>query len=93
MAPLNSASNAEASAKSCGVSNGAYCAILPAVRWSPTGYPELLLFYVVDAADAVSIISFADTGSGSNPMTANQFERSQEMKAKHFQEIDSRVEE
>lgn len=71
----------------------AYCAIVPAVRWSPTGYPELLLFYVVDAADAVSIISFADTGSGSNPMTANQFERSQEMKAKHFQEIDSRVEE
>ena len=73
--------------------NGAYCAILPAVRWSPTGYPELLLFYVVDAADALRIISFADTGSGSNPMTANQFERSQEMKAKHFQEIDSRVEE
>lgn len=73
--------------------NGAYCAIVPAVRWSPTGYPELLLFYVVDAADALSVISFADTGSGSNPMTANQFERSQEMKAKHFQEIDSRVEE
>ena len=73
--------------------NGAYCAILPAVRWSPTGYPELLMFYVVDAADALTIISFADTGSGSNPMTANQFELSQEMKAKHFQEINSKVEE
>ena len=47
--------------------NKAYCAIVPAVRWSPTGYPELLLFYVVDAADAVSIISFASERSTSNP--------------------------
>jgi hypothetical protein len=48
---------------------------------------------VVDAADGHSLISFADTGSGSNPTTANQFEKSQEMKAKHFLEIVQHAEE
>ena len=70
-----------------------YAVIIPGVRWSAVGYPELLLFYVVDAADGHSLISFADTGSGSNPTTANQFEKSQEMKAKHFQEILQHAEE
>lgn len=64
-----------------------YAVVIPAVRWQSSGYPELLLFYVVDAADGHSVISYADTGSGSNANTANQFERSQEMKAKHFREI------
>ena len=61
--------------------------IIPVTRWSPTGYPELLMFYVVDAADGYSVLSFADTGSGSNPVTANNFEKSAELKIKHFQEM------
>jgi hypothetical protein len=61
--------------------------VVPITRWSPTGYPELLVFYVVDAADGHTVLSFADTGSGSNPTTANNFEKSAEMKAKHFKEI------
>ena len=61
--------------------------IVPVTRWSPTGYPELLMFYVVDAADGYSVLSFADTGSGSNPVTANNFEKSAELKIKHFQEM------
>ncbi len=70
-----------------------YAVIIPGVRWSPVGYPELLLFYVVDAADGHSVISYADTGSGSNATTANQFEKSQELKAKHFLEIIQHAEE
>jgi|GEM_PF-1835979 len=70
-----------------------YAVIIPGVRWSPVGYPELLLFYVVDAADGHSVISYADTGSGSNATTANQFEKSQELKAKHFLEIMQHAEE
>lgn len=66
--------------------------VVPSVRWSVAGYPELLLFYVVDASDGLSIVTFADTGSGQNAMTANQFERSQELKAKHFQEFLSNME-
>lgn len=61
--------------------------IIPITRWSATGYPELLVFYVVDAADGYTVLTYADTGSGSNPMTANNFERSTELKVKHFQEI------
>jgi hypothetical protein len=67
--------------------NPNYAVVIPSTRWSPTGYPELLLFWVVDATDGVSILSFADTGSGSNAMTANNFERSTELKAKHFKEF------
>ncbi|MFN0033412.1 MAG: hypothetical protein ACKVUS_00010 [Saprospiraceae bacterium] len=61
--------------------------IIPVTRWSATGYPELLMFYVVDAANGRTVLTYADTGSGSNPMTANNFERSAELKAKHFQEM------
>jgi hypothetical protein len=67
-------------------------AIVPVTRWSPTGYPELLLFYVVDAADGFSVLTFADTGSGSNAMTANNFEKSAELKVKHFQEMQTNSE-
>lgn len=61
--------------------------IIPATRWAASGYPELQVFYVVDATDGRSVLTYADTGSGSNPMTANQFERSTELKTKHFQEM------
>lgn len=61
--------------------------VVPVTRWSPTGYPELIMFYVVDAADGYTVLTFADTGSGSNPMTANNFEKSAELKVKHFQEM------
>ncbi len=61
--------------------------IIPTTRWSATGYPELLVFYVVDAADGRTVLTYADTGSGGNPVTANNFERSAELKPKHFQEM------
>lgn len=61
--------------------------IIPITRWAATGYPELLVFYVVDPADGRTVLTYADTGSGSNPMTANNFERSAELKPKHFQEM------
>ncbi|HNG90914.1 MAG TPA: hypothetical protein PK858_11940, partial [Saprospiraceae bacterium] len=66
--------------------------IIPATRWSVSGYPELQVFYVVDASNGRTVLTYADTGSGSNAMTANQFERSTELKAKHFQEISSNAE-
>lgn len=61
--------------------------IIPVTRWSATGYPELLVFNVVDATDGRTVLTYADTGSGSNPMTANNFEKSAELKVKHFQEM------
>jgi len=61
--------------------------IIPITRWSATGYPELLVFNVVDAADGRTVLTYADTGSGSNAMTANNFEKSAELKVKHFQEM------
>jgi len=66
--------------------------IVPVTRWSPTGYPELLMFYVIDAADGFTVLTFADTGSGSNAMTANNFEKSAELKVKHFQEMQTNSE-
>lgn len=61
--------------------------MVPMTRWSATGYPELHIFYVVDVTDGFTVLTYADTGSGSNPMTANNFEKSAELKAKHFQEL------